>query len=112
MMREMIDPTTALDSIVEEKIRPMAGQLRQVVAEILDCPVEDDRVRLCSFSIVSQCVFYNHCRPVITRLFPKQRLDISSIDELADHIAKFSLAALSHLAKPGAGHRLTGGRKA
>src|SRR6267378_787787 len=55
MMREMIDPTTALDSIVEEKIRPMAGQLRQVVAEILDCPVEDDSVRLCSFSIVSQC---------------------------------------------------------
>jgi len=100
MSREMIDPTGALDSVVEERIRPMAAHLSQIVAELLKCPVTDDRVRLCSFSVVSQCVFYHHCRPVVSRLFPTQLpQDKESIDQLADHITKFSLAALKHLGK-------------
>src|SRR5450432_600559 len=70
MSREMIEPTAALDSLVEERMRPMAGQLAKIVAEILDCSPNDERVRLCSLSVVSQCVFYNHCRPVVQRLFP------------------------------------------
>lgn len=111
MMREMIDPTAALDVLVEEKIRPMAEQLRQIVAEILDCPAEDERARLCSFSVVSQCVFYSHCRPLITRLFPQKQPDPPDIAALAEHITHFSLAGLEYLAKAdGSSHRLTGDR--
>src|SRR5471032_152193 len=72
MSREMIEPTAALDSLVEERMRPMVAQLWKIVAEILNCPINDERVRLCSLSVVSQCVFYNHCRPVVTRLFPNK----------------------------------------
>jgi len=97
MSREMIEPTAALDSLVEERIRPMAGQLRKIIAEILDCPVDDERVRLCSFSVVSQCMFYSHCQPVILRLFPRQSFDPVEITRLADHIARFSLAAMNNL---------------
>ena len=98
MSREMIEPTAALDSIVEERIRPMAGMLWQIVADILDCPLNDDRVQLCAISVVSQCVFYHHCRPVISRLLLKQQsLDKADIDKLADHIARFSLAAMKNL---------------
>jgi len=100
MSREMIEPTAALDSLVEERIRPMAGLLWQIVADILGCPVNDDRVRYCSISVVSQCVFYHHCRPVISRLLPKQQsLDKADVDRLADHIARFSLTAMKHLPK-------------
>jgi AcrR family transcriptional regulator len=96
--REMIEPTAALDSLVEERMRPMVAQLWKIVAEILDCPVNDERVRLCGFSIVSQCTFYKHCSPVVTRLFPnKLPQDATSIGHLADHITKFSLAAMKHL---------------
>jgi len=99
--REMIEPTAALDSLVEERMRPMAGLLWQIVADILDCPPNDERVRLCAFSVVSQCVFYHHCRPVVSRLFPKQpALEKTDIEKLADHVTKFSLAALKHLPKP------------
>ena len=95
MLREMIEPTAALDSIVEERVRPMAGQLWQIVSEILDCPMNDERVRLCGFSVVSQCVFYHHCRPIVSRLFPKlEPLDHAGIERLADHITRFSLAAM------------------
>lgn len=98
MLREMIEPTAALDSIVEERVRPMAAQLWQIVSEILGCPLNDERVRLCGFSVVSQCVFYHHCRPIVSRLFPdKLPQDTANIKRLAEHITKFSLAAMKHL---------------
>jgi len=55
-------------------------------------------VRLCAFSVVSQCVFYHHCRSVVSRLFPREKaLDAAGIERLADHITRFSLAAMKHL---------------
>jgi len=100
MSREMIEPTGALDSVVEERIRPMAAHLTQIVAELLKVPATDERVHLCASSVVSQCVFYHHCRPVVSRLFPTQLpQDKDSIDHLAEHITKFSLAAIKHLGK-------------
>ena len=100
MSREMIEPTAALDSLVEERMRPMAGQLWQIVAGVLHCPQQDERVRLCAFSVVSQCVFYHHCGPVVSRLFPKQQsLDHAGIERLANHVTRFSLAAMKHLPK-------------
>ena len=98
LLREMIEPTKALDSLVEERMRPMVGLLWKIVAEILDCQVNDERVRLFGFSIVSQCTFYKHCSPVVSRLFPdKLPQDAASIGHLADHITNFSLAAMKHL---------------
>ena len=95
MSREMIEPTAALDALVEERMRPMAGELWRIVSAILDCPPNDERVRLCAFSVVSQCVFYHHCRPVILRLFPEQAAPgPADIVRLADHITGFSLAAM------------------
>ncbi len=99
MSREMIEPSAALDALVEERMRPMAGQLWQIVADIMHCPLNHERVRLCAFSVVSQCVFYHHCRPVVSRLFPQlEPLDAAGIERLAGHITKFSLAAMKHLA--------------
>lgn len=101
MSREMIEPSAALDSLVEKRMRPMAGQLWRIVAGVLHCPLNDERVRLCAFSVVSQCVFYHHCGPVVARLFPKQQpLDEAGIERLADHVTRFSLAAMKHLPKP------------
>jgi len=101
MSREMIEPTAALDALVEERMRPMAGQLWRIVADLLECPLNDKRVRLCAFSVVSQCVFYHHCGPVVSRLFPKQpALDRAGIERLTDHVVSFSLAAMKHLPKP------------
>ncbi len=97
MSREMVEPTEALDSLLKERIRPLADQLRGLVAEILRRSLHDEKVRLCCFSIVSQCVFFHHCRTMISRLFPEQRLDAAAVEQLADHIARFSLAAMRHL---------------
>jgi AcrR family transcriptional regulator len=100
MSREMVEPTEALDLLVAERMQPMADLLRGIVAEILGCPSNAENVRLCCFSVVSQCVFYHHCRTMIFRLFPEQRLDASAVEQLAGHIARFSLAAMKHLPDP------------
>jgi AcrR family transcriptional regulator len=98
--REMVEPTGALDLLVEERMRPMADLLRGIVAKILGCPPNAECVRWCCFSVVSQCVFYHHCRTMISRLFPEQRLDAPAVEQLAGHIARFSLAAMKHLPDP------------
>ncbi|MDR3562438.1 MAG: CerR family C-terminal domain-containing protein [Negativicutes bacterium] len=99
MAREMIEPTTALDTLVENMLRPMAGKLGAIVRELLGAGVTDDQVRYCQLSIVSQCVHYRHARPVIQRLFPQQHYEPADIQALVDHITRFSLSALQGLAR-------------
>ncbi|MBU6409617.1 MAG: CerR family C-terminal domain-containing protein [Verrucomicrobia bacterium] len=100
MSREMIEPTTALGPLVEERLRPMANQLLEIVAAILGRPAGDERVRLCGLSVISQCVFYHHCRPIVSRLFPNTLpANAASVGRLAAHITDFSLAAMAHLSR-------------
>ncbi|MFM8470882.1 MAG: DUF1956 domain-containing protein, partial [Limisphaerales bacterium] len=92
--RDMIDPTSALDDIVVERIRPQAQHLGGILRELLGGVPDPETVRLYSFSVVSQCLFYHHCQPVVCRLFPEQKFTSEQIEHLADHITNFSLAAI------------------
>ncbi|MEN9574245.1 MAG: hypothetical protein RL514_2100 [Verrucomicrobiota bacterium] len=97
--REMVDPTSALDAIVVERIRPQAQHLARIVAELLGGQPDSELVRLYAFSVVSQCLFYSHCQPVVIRLFPEQEFSPAEIERLADHITRFSLAAFKEVAR-------------
>jgi len=98
MSREMIEPTPALDTLIEEEIRPNAERLQAIVSALLGRRANLELLRRCTMSIVSQCVFYHHARPVINRLNPQMQYGAKEIERLADHITQFSLAALRHLA--------------
>jgi len=100
MAREMVEPTAALDRLVQEEIRPMALILHGIVRELLGTDATDESVRLCSLSVVSQCLFYQQCRPVLQRLFPKSKSNLRAPNPLAEHITNFSLAALQQRARP------------
>jgi TetR/AcrR family transcriptional regulator, regulator of cefoperazone and chloramphenicol sensitivity len=97
--REMIEPTRALDTLLEEVARPVHQELASIVRELLDGAASDEAVRLCSLSIMSQCVYYHHARPVIRRLYPEQKYGAEDIARLTDHIMKFSLEALKAFAR-------------
>jgi len=99
--REMIDPTSALDTILVERIRPQAQHLGGIVRELLGGEPDSETVRLCSFSVVSQCLFYHHCQPVVCRLFPEQKFTPEQIEHLADHITSFSLVAIKACSRRG-----------
>jgi TetR/AcrR family transcriptional regulator, regulator of cefoperazone and chloramphenicol sensitivity len=96
--REMMEPTQALDVLVKEEIRPRAALLESIVREVLGRRASPERVRLCALSIIGQCIFYHHARPVIMRLDPRQQFSPHDIERVADHVTRFSLAALKQLA--------------
>lgn len=99
MAREMIEPTGALDAIVKEEIQPMAGLLQSILSPLLGSAVDDETKRLCAMSVVSQILFYHHCRPVVTRMFPDMKFNEASLKKLAAHITGFSLAAMKEMSR-------------
>jgi TetR/AcrR family transcriptional regulator, regulator of cefoperazone and chloramphenicol sensitivity len=94
--REMMEPTGALDRLVELLIRPRANVLESIVRELLPPGTSDAAVRRCMRSVIGQCIFYQHARPMVERLHPEQAYAPADIDELARHVTTFSLAALKH----------------
>lgn len=96
MSREMIEPTGALDAIVEESIRPEAALLNSIVSGLMGDGATPEDVRRCSLSVVSQCVFYYHCRPVLNRLYPDMKFEPGAVGDIAAHITRFSIAAMQN----------------
>ena len=92
--QEMIDPTKALDSLVNEQIRPNSERLKGIARELIGAEINGEELWLCTFSIVAQWLFYFHCGQVVKRLNPDQRFGPQEIERLADHITRFSVAAL------------------
>src|SRR5688500_7516024 len=96
MAREIADPTGALDGIVKEGIRPHFVLLASIVASLLGprAGADPQRLRHCAFSVVGQCLFYFHARPIITRLQPAQGFATVDVETLARHVTQFSLAGI------------------
>ena len=92
--REMIEPSNALDALVNGQIRPNSERLRAVVRELIGREIDEQELWRCTFSIAAQWLFYFHCGQVVKWLNPDQRFDAEELDRLADHITKFSMAAL------------------
>ncbi len=102
MSREMVEPTAALDAVVEEQIQPNSRRLQDLLRRLLGPRSSAEQVRLCEMSVVSQCLFYHHCRPVISRLFPGFDFGPKALRRLAAHITRFSMGGLQS-AKKGLG---------
>jgi AcrR family transcriptional regulator len=98
--REMIEPTGVLAALVRDDVRPRNRRLEAIVREILGRRADDDEIRLTALSIVGQCLFFYHSRPMLELLHPAHRYDHTQIDCLTEHITRFSLAALRGLAMP------------
>lgn len=100
LARELLEPTAALDQLVEEELRPRAIYLEAIVQELVGPEAPVERIRLCTMSIVSQCLFYHNARNLLARLYPAQVYDAAMVERLAQHITQFSLGALQHVARP------------
>ena|SRR5690349_12941636 len=97
LSREMIDPSPAIDHVVEEFLRPSFDYLRGIVAALLGPGAGEREVRLAARSIVAQCAFYHHARALIERLSPAEPRDPAAIRALAEHVTQFSLEGLRGL---------------
>jgi AcrR family transcriptional regulator len=94
MAAEMADPTGALNKLVEEAIRPTHRILLGIVRDLMGNATEPE-IQSAASSILGQCLFYRHARPVIELLhvpIPAEEADIAA---LAHRITQFSLAGIA-----------------
>jgi TetR/AcrR family transcriptional regulator, regulator of cefoperazone and chloramphenicol sensitivity len=99
LARELMDPTPALDLIVEKGIKPTSQRMGAMVAELLGTTLDDARVWQCFLSIQAQCLFYKSGKPITVRMSPPGfKYTPEFIDGLAHHIAEFSLAGIRAVA--------------
>ena len=96
--REMVEPTPALGVAVEKAARPMTDILAAIVAELLGPAAEPTVVRECVTSIISQCSSYQHCEAIIQRLHQMNVHDPATIEQLAEHVYRFSLGGVRAIA--------------
>lgn len=99
--REMIEPTGALDAIVEGTIRPQFVLLSSIVRDLMQPPVSERNVELAGASVIGQCLHYHHCRAVTDRLLPGRMNKEGVLDEIIDHVYRFSLAGVRALGPGG-----------
>jgi TetR/AcrR family transcriptional regulator, regulator of cefoperazone and chloramphenicol sensitivity len=95
MTRELtrLTPSAFTAEAVDQNLRPIANVLIRILDELLpDVPFE--RRVLAGFSIMGQCLYYRQNRAVSEVLFGRRLLQKFSADELAEHIADFSLKAI------------------
>ena len=97
MSREMVEPTKALDYLVRHEIGPRRDRLNETLRQILGPGVSEKLLRHCTQSIVGQCSFYHHARPMIQRLYPGQKFDAAGVSARAENIYQFTLCALRGL---------------
>jgi len=107
MAREIVEPTGALERIIDTGIRPLHEHLASIVRTLLGNRGNKEEISRCILSIIGQCLFYRHGRPIISRLYPGLHCEngIAGIDRTAAHITEFTLSALKNFPKSPAGSR-------
>lgn len=99
MAHEIARPTPALPHVIDEVMRPNYQRLREIVGKILGLEPDDDTTRLCAHSVIGQVVHYAIGGPVIKLLWPDLKMTPERLQQIATHIADFTLCSLSAAAK-------------
>src|SRR5580693_2370484 len=100
MAREMANPTSALDELVEKSIRPLRNEfLLPTLRELTGGKLDPRQLSLISISVMGQCHYFLQGQPIIERLNPDFKIGRGEIAEIAEHIARFSLAGIAEVSR-------------
>lgn len=97
MVKEMAEPTAALDAILEEVVEPQRKVLHAIIADLLKTDPYDMRVMACGFSVISQCVFFAFNRALRERRLYAHGTPDELAERLATHVTRFCLAGIADL---------------
>jgi len=95
---ELANPTGLLAEVMRECIEPLQRSLGDIVRELLGPQASERHVRLCQMSILAQC-FHPMMRERQRRLRAmasgsSPRHPEFTVEEMAAHVARFSLAGV------------------
>ncbi len=94
MTREMVEPTQALDRLVETVQKPLFRILHGIVAELCGPDAPPELVLGCAQAVVAQCLFYKQAEHVICRMGHRVPQTPAEIAPLARQITAFSLGGM------------------
>lgn len=97
--QEMAAPTLALEKIVKEALLPQSLHVEQAVRKHFGDACDEHTIWLCKHSIIGQCAFYNFSRPLRERVMGCGEMTETAIEQIARHIARFSLGGLKEIQK-------------
>ena len=97
--REMANPTAALDELVKN-LRPLRDEfLVPTLRELTGGCFSRRELSFIGSSVMGQCLYFLQCQPIIQRLNPDFKPGKADVPEIADHITRFSLAAIRELTR-------------
>jgi AcrR family transcriptional regulator len=99
LTREMLDPTPALDAIIEQGVRPRMEFLRELIARMIGSDENDPRVLRSVASVSTQFAAYMP-NPIADRLAETERAPADA-DTIAEHLAQFTIAGIRAIAGQG-----------
>jgi AcrR family transcriptional regulator len=100
MLHEIAQPTPALTNVINETMRPLYDRFRGLIGRMLALPPDHDSVRLCTHSVISQVVHYKHALYANSLLWPELEMTPARVEQIANHIADFSLAYMRQEVPP------------
>jgi AcrR family transcriptional regulator len=100
MMREIADPTPALDMVVEQVLKPRMTYLCGAIGELVGRPPGDSRVVRCALSVQSQfhALLWNQ---VLPKVAAGVETTPETLDAIAEHITRFSLGGVRGFQRSG-----------
>jgi len=97
MMREIADPTPALEMVFEQVLRPRITYLASIIARLLNCADNDPRVGRCLMSVNAQMLVLLDT-PIANRFRATPPVQTDDVPGMIRHITCFSLAGIRAIA--------------
>jgi AcrR family transcriptional regulator len=97
--QHMIESNGLVRSHIIERIGKVQTIMMQIVSELLGPNATPEMIKLCSFSIISQFIFYFAMHAPHSPMPEESKIEMTSeaIDTIARHIADFSVAGIKRI---------------
>lgn len=93
-LREFVEPTEALDFINQELAGPAWRHIASIVGPVVGRELTKEELDRFTASVIGQIYYYGFTAPMLSGIGVKVPQTGADVDELADHIFRFSLAGL------------------
>ena len=91
LAHELAQPTPVIRQHVNQIGRPLFNRMLGLVGGMLGLPPDAEKTKLCAISVMGQILVYVFATPLLAGVWPELKMTPQQIDQVADHIADFSL---------------------
>jgi TetR/AcrR family transcriptional regulator, regulator of cefoperazone and chloramphenicol sensitivity len=98
LAHEAIDPTSHIENLIEDTLRPELDYVFATVREIAGPRVPELEVMHTAIGVLGQCLLYQFAKPAMQRLYPSMPEGVELCKSLARHITDITVAGAQALA--------------